>query len=507
MNKETKDFPLSQFPVTCHTDFVGQNTTFFAFNGATFNGITFIPQALQKGAKKIVISDANQITNELVLAIQNAGATLVIESDNQIRSLFAQECANASGNAAQKLKIIGITGTKGKSTTTFLTAHILAQTGHKVAFISTAGNNIDGTSYPGMLTTPQADYLHQFFALCLEKKIEYVVLEISAQALSLQRVAGIPLSAGIITNLYPDHSEFYPKVEDYFGAKMMILEMLKKSAPLIFNTKNKLLLWAYKNRYLWLNYKPVSLDTPTSFLYAKTNKEKPEKYTLFYQKTKAFKEKYTFSCPVLFGTYNGENCIAALGTTTALGINIQDACTAISTFRGVPGRWQEHILANGARAIIDYAHNPLSFYTVLSTMKQLTNDLIVVFGAGGERSKENRPQMGRISCALAQKVILTTDNPRSEDPHAIIQDIMSFCEQPLTNTPQEKEALSTAKEHIYVELDRKAAIKMAYELSRPNSIIAILGKGPDEYQIVGKEKTFFSDTSCLKEFLSPPHTL
>lgn len=499
MNKEVKDFPILQFPVTGHTNFVGPNSTFFAFKGATYNGIIFIQDALKKGAKTIVISDENPVTDKLALAIQNAGAILLIEPETKIRALFAKQCALAAGNPADSLKIIGITGTKGKSTSTFLTAHILAQTGHKVAFISTAGNNIDGTPYPGMLTTPPADYLHQFFALCIQKKVEYVVLEISAQALSLQRVEGIPLSAGIITNLYPDHSEFYPKVEDYFGAKMMLLGMLKKNAPLIFNTKNRLLLWAYKNHYQWLRYKPVSLNSPTPYLYAKINKENPGEYTLFYQKTKAFKEKYTFSCPALFGTYNGENCINVLGATTALGINLQDACAAISTFKGVPGRWQEHILANGARAIIDYAHNPLSFYTVLSTMKQLTNDLIVVFGAGGERSKENRPQMGRISCALAQKIVLTTDNPRSEDPSTIIQDIMSFCEQPLTNSPQEKEVLSAAKERIYIELDRKNAIKKAYELSGPNSIIAILGKGPDEYQIIGKEKLFFSDKDCLKE--------
>lgn len=498
----TVPFPITTFPVTAHTDFVTTGSTFFAFAGANQNGIDFIPLALKKGASTIVVAEEAQLSPNLLSEISDAQATLI--RSNNMYTLFSEYCAKAAGNPADQLKIIGITGTKGKTTTCFLVETILRKSGLKTALISTVFNKIGDCVYPNMLTTPLADYLHQFLALCVKNQVTHVVMEVSAQALSLKRVHGISFSGAIFTNLSPDHSEFYEKTEHYFGAKLSLIEQLKKNAPFVFNTENPLISWAKKTNYKKAKYLDVSISKPTSFVYAKVaDKNHPEvcSYHLYYQKTKGFRERHEVSCPALIGIHNGENIIAAIGLSIALGIDPTTATHSLLSFEPIPGRWQEHKLPNGARAIIDYAHNPISFYNVLATMKLLTKDLIVVFGAGGNRSKENRPQMGEISCMLAQKVILTTDNPRTENPEDIIRDITSFYPTSDKVNQQYQAILQKAKEKIIIELDREKAIKKAYELSGPDSIIALLGKGPDEYQIIGTEKTYFSEQKCLKELI------
>ena len=195
---------------------------------------------------------------------------------------------------------------------------------------------------------------------------------------------------------------------------------------------------------------------------------------------------YDFMCPALFGTYNAYNVLAATSMALALHIQPTDVSTALTTFTGVPGRLQEHQLPNGARCFIDYAHNPESFHAVLSTLRALTKQLIVVFGAGGGRDKSKRPMMGLIAAQIADIVMVTSDNPRLENPEVIAGDIIRDIPQSLMHK-------------IVQELDRKRAIEYAYQLSDEGSIIALLGKGPDEYQIIGTTKHYFSERSIVEQ--------
>src|SRR6266446_6278239 len=206
-------FP-SIFPVTCHTDFVGQNCCFVAIEGYADNGIKYIKQAIEKGARTIVVHHNCLLDDELCAFMQVHNITL--KRVDNTRMALAKLSAEAAGFPAQQLKIIGITGTKGKTTTSFLLEHILQSAGYKTALISSAKNRINGHDFPAPLTTPQPDYLQQFLKLCVEHGVDYVVMEVAAQALTLHRVEGIIFCGVIFTNFSLEHLEFYPTLDEYF---------------------------------------------------------------------------------------------------------------------------------------------------------------------------------------------------------------------------------------------------------------------------------------------------
>jgi len=448
----------STFPVTCHTDFVGKGSTFVAIEGFSDNGIRYIKQAIENGASTIVVHRDVLLDDALLLFMQSRN--VICERVNNTRKTLAELSALAAGLPAKKLSIIGITGTKGKTTTSFLLEHILHTVGYKTALISSVKNSIGGYDFPASLTTPQPDYLQQFLKLCVEHEVDYVVMEVAAQALTLHRVEGILFCGIIFTNFSLEHLEFYPTLHDYFAAKKLIFEHVVENAPFVINADDE------QGRQLLMHY-------PLAQPYTLINNDNENK-------------NYTVECPVLLGRYNAYNILAA--STMAGKLNIQESFIqqALQTFKGVPGRLQEHVLANGARCFIDYAHNPESFQAVLSTLRLLTPHLIVVFGAGGARDKSKRPMMGNIASHIADVVIVTSDNPRHEDPEVIAQDIT--------------EGIVPALQHkIIQQLDRQKAIELAYHLSDHGSVIALLGKGPDEYQIVGTTKYYFSEQKILEQ--------
>jgi UDP-N-acetylmuramoyl-L-alanyl-D-glutamate--2,6-diaminopimelate ligase len=466
------------FPVTCHTDFVGLGSTFIAITGYVQDGVTYIQQAIAQGAHTIVIENSVELAPTIYDTIaQSNGAVLRVANTQKALADFS---AQAAGFPAQKLKIIGITGTKGKTTTAFLLAHCLRTAGYKTALLSSAGNYIEDSFFAASLTTPQADYLHQFLRLCVNNNIEYVVMEVAAQALTLHRVHGIQFDGIIFTNFSHEHLEFYATLDDYFAAKCHIFSMAKETACILINTDDE-----------WVKYLPNTYQNSIktySFIdktatYVGTYKDYMQSAIVLLQTEH---NEIVLTCPTLFGLYNGYNIVAAATMALQCGIKKETITHAIKTFSGVTGRLQRIILPNGACAFIDYAHNPSSFHAVLSTLRSLTNNLIVIFGAGGGKDKHKRPIMGSIACMFADTVILTSDNPRLENLDDIIQDICR--------------GISDQDKHkIIVQQDRTTAIQKAYELSRSESIIALLGKGPDEYQIIGTEKHFFSEKAILQQ--------
>lgn len=468
-----------QFPVTCHTDHVGPGSTFVAIKGYKEDGIAYIPLAIEKGATTLVVAHDIDLPIDLHALIQERNVVLYPVANPRLA--LAELSAQAAGYPARKLKIIGVTGTKGKTTTAFILEHILKTAGYKTALLTTVHNKILDTIFDTKLTTQHPDYLHQFFKLCVESQVEYVVMEVAAQALSLQRLATIEFDGALFTNFAQEHGEFYSTQQDYFRAKCLLFAQLKNGAPALFNGDDRCLQGSdvplNSNTY---RYRYSLLNDHADFVV--------QQYSAFplleYVFVSDMHDTCIITCPTLIGQFNIYNTVAAASMTILLGIRGDIIVHALRTFQSVPGRLERYILGNGALCIIDYAHNPSSYQALLSLLRTTTNHLIVVFGAGGQRDHEKRPRMGTIAAQYADVVILTSDNPRTEDPQLIVDDIKAGI------TPDQRA-------HVLCELDREQAIKKAYALSKEGSVIALLGKGQEEYQIIGTTVIPYSDKKVV----------
>jgi UDP-N-acetylmuramoyl-L-alanyl-D-glutamate--2,6-diaminopimelate ligase len=468
-------FP-KKYPVTCHTDTLLQGGTFIAIKGMKEEGVSYISKALAQGAQTIVIENNVVISDELQRELHHYNAQIK-RVDNARRAL-AQLSAEALGFPARKLKIIGITGTKGKTTTTFLLEHMLQQAGYKTALLSTVNNRILTTNLPTQLTTQQPDYLHVFFDQCVKNGVEFVIMEIAAQGLSLHRIEGINLDGVIFTNFSQEHAEFYPTIDDYFAAKKQIIDHIKPGAPLFLNADDP-------------RIGALKSNSPT-YHFSISDHAARTRGRLLSSGLKGLSLEMSMGehtmigyAPALMGNFNVSNIMAASVCAQYLGLSEMQIVEGLKTFEGVPGRLNRYTLPNEALAFIDYAHNPSSFEAVLSALRPLTPHLIVLFGAGGDRDATKRPIMGQIATRIADKVILTSDNPRSEDPEEITRQIEAGI--PLSE-----------KHKVIKELDRERAIHHAYKISHAKSVLVLLGKGPDEYQLVKGVKTYFSEATILK---------
>ncbi len=427
----------SIFPVASHTDNVGPGSTFVAIRGLNFDGHNYIDLALEKGATKIV-KECKETPNT--------------------RKVLAELSAQAAGHPAKKLKLLGVTGTKGKTTSVYLMHYLLKQAGHKIALLSTIKNCILDQDIPATMTTAQPDYLHQFFKLCVEAGVEYVIMETAAQATTFHRLETLQFDGLIFTNLDREHAELYPTMEEYFEAKAKIFEYAKPGGVVVSNVDD---LYGKKLLERFAAGVPLTVSD-------------------WYEGTVLVDgKKYRYSN--LAGVFNAYNLAGVLLLLKNLGITID---LNIGPLPPIPGRLQKIDLPNGAIAYIDYAHTPGSFKSLFSTVQAWTQDLIVIFGAGGGKDDQKRPLMGSVAEQFADRVILTDDNPRHENPKKIVQDIC-------------KGISNSAK--VLVEHDRQKAIEKAYEMSQKGSIILILGKGPDEHQIIGTKKMPFSEKGILDD--------
>ncbi|HLB40787.1 MAG TPA: UDP-N-acetylmuramoyl-L-alanyl-D-glutamate--2,6-diaminopimelate ligase [Candidatus Babeliales bacterium] len=486
------------WPVTCHTDYVGPNSTFVAIKGQQSDGLAYLPTALARGATKIVVAQESILTPE-ILAQLAAKAVELIRVANP-RQALSNLSAAAWGYPAQKLKIIAVTGTKGKTTSAYCLKQLLSSLGHRTALLSGVQNIIDQQALPADLTTPQPDFLQMFLAQCVQAQIEYVVMEAAAQGFSLHRLDDVQFTAAIFTNLEQEHAEFYANLDDYFAAKCQLLNRLLPGAPVIFNYDND---WSRQALALaqaqGLNARSFSLQAESALLVdyviklqqAGTNGLELEFLANdCVQPGDRAQDKLcprvtdsaalVLRAPNLWGQFNAYNLAGVLACLAELGFDLTQLVVPVTSLIAAPGRLERYQLANGASAVIDYAHTPSSFKALLSLLRTLTPDLIVVFGASGDRDPFKRPLMGQIAAQLADCVIITTDNPRTEDATKIWQAVYAG-------------VLPADQAKVRIEPDRALAIALAASLCQPQSIMAVLGKGPDEYQIFGREKTFFSD--------------
>lgn len=467
---------FSFLPVTCHTDFVCKGSTFVAIKGNKLNGNDFIPLAIKKGANKIVIQKNNNLSKDILdLIISN---NLELQQVDDCRLALAQLSAKAWNYPNKKLKIIGVTGTKGKTSSTFLLHHIFNFAGYKTAMLSGVYNIINDKKYKSQLTTALPDYLYAFLSKCVEEGVEYVVMESAAQAFTLKRLVGLEFSGVIFTNLDFEHMEFYSSMEEYFDAKKDIFKQLKKEASVLVNIDN---VWGNKIASQNKKFFTLSFDRKKNadfFVEVKKNNLTGIEIRITYQE-----KNYIFHSN-LIGIFNAYNVAGIVSLCLKFNIEESIISKGLKSFKSIPGRMEIYSLKNGSLAIIDHAHNPLSFSSVLPILKSISKKLIVVFGAGGDRDKQRRPMMGDIASTVADKVIITSDNPRSENIEDIIKQIIGGV--------SEKNL-----KKVICESDRTKAIKKAYELSNKDDVIAILGKGADEYEIIGLEKKFFSDKEVI----------
>lgn len=455
-------YEFQQLPVTSHTRHVGPGSTFVVVKGYKEDGIRYVPDALAAGATTIVIEEDVVIDDTLQALVERYGAQLVRVKNS--RHALAELSAQAHGYPARSLTIIGITGTKGKSTTTFLLAHLLRSSGIKTAFLSTVKNCIDATDYATELTTQQPDYIHAFLRRCVEAGVTHVVMEVAAQALTLHRVSGIEFSAGAFLNFSLEHSEFYATQDDYFAAKAVLLKQLTPGACFVVPQDD-------------VRIRGVAQAHAGTIFLESAPTTRADLAGIRFEH-----EGRVYACPALVGSFNIFNARVAITLAQYLGCPPATMQEALTTFQGVPGRLVPYRLAQGAIVFIDYAHNPLSFERVLGAMRGLTDHMIVVFGAGGDRDATKRPLMGAIAAQFADHIIVTTDNPRSEDPAAIVTDILAGI-PPATSCE--------------VEPDRQRAVEKACDLSRKGSLVMLLGKGPDEYQLIQGVKTPFSERAIV----------
>jgi UDP-N-acetylmuramoyl-L-alanyl-D-glutamate--2,6-diaminopimelate ligase len=443
---------------------------FVCIKGYATDGHKYIEKAIENGAKVVIIQDD--------IAIKNNNITIVKCTDT--RKTLALMGSNYYDNPSSKMKIIGITGTNGKTTTAFMIKDILEENNKKVGLIGTIANFIGSEKIHTERTTPESLELQELFSEMVSKGVEYCVMEVSSHSLELDRVYGVEFEIGIFTNLTRDHLDFHRTFENYYKAKFKLFERSRikiinvddNYGRQVINDLNNLKcndVYSFSVKSI-SDFKALDEEMGSREIKFKLNLQKDEQFIL--------------NIP---GEYNIYNALGAIAACYKLEIPVDNIKNGIENVV-VLGRCErvakEYNL--GYEIIIDYAHTPDGLENILKTAKAFTKGrLICVFGCGGDRDKVKRPQMGKISTEIADISIITSDNPRSEEPLSIIKDIQA----------------DLNKDNYIVIENRKEAIKKAIDIAAKDDVIVIAGKGHETYQILKDETIHFDEREVVKEIL------
>jgi UDP-N-acetylmuramoyl-L-alanyl-D-glutamate--2,6-diaminopimelate ligase len=393
---------------------------------------------------------------------------------------YALMCSNFFGNPTSRLKLVGVTGTNGKTTTTFLIKEILEYNGHKSGLIGTIQNMAGDQILPSHYTTPEPYELQQTFQTIADAGCEYAVMEVSSHALAQSRVDGCRFKAGVFTNLTQDHLDFHKTMEKYLAAKLRLFSM---SDIGIINLDDE-----YASRILsavgcpTVTYSTKNMESDYT---ARNIKLRPDgiDYEMVGSGTIG---RISASIPGGFSVYN---TLAAAACALSLGFALNDVIAALSHVHGVKGRIEVVPTGRDFTIIIDYAHTPDALEKILVAIKGFaTGRIVALFGCGGDRDKTKRPLMGTVAAQNADYCIVTSDNPRTEEPAQIIEDILP--------------GLKGYKTPYKVVENRREAIRFAIEKARADDIILLAGKGHEDYQIIGTEKHHFDEREVVAEILS-----
>ncbi|WGK94815.1 MULTISPECIES: UDP-N-acetylmuramoyl-L-alanyl-D-glutamate--2,6-diaminopimelate ligase [Flavobacterium] len=451
-----------------------QNDVFVAIRGTISDGHDFIGKAIELGAKAIV---CESIPENIV-----KGITYIQVTDTN--TALATLAANYFDNPSQKLRLVGVTGTNGKTTIASLLYQLYKKAGYKVGLLSTVKIMVDEVEFKATHTTPDSITINHYLAKMVAAGVEYCFMEVSSHGIHQKRTEALHFVGGVFTNLSHDHLDYHATFAEYRDVKKSFFDHLPKTAfalsnlddkngpVLLQNTVAKKCTYALKS---YADYKAQILESQLSGLLLKINGN----------------EVWV----KLIGTFNAYNLLAIYGTAIELGMDSLEALRLLSELESVSGRFQYIVSEGNITAIVDYAHTPDALENVLKTINDIrtkNEQLITVVGCGGNRDKAKRPVMGSIASDLSDKAILTSDNPRNEDAEVIISEM----EQGVA--PQNfKRILSIT--------DRKQAIKTACQLAQPNDIILIAGKGHETYQEINGVRHDFDDMKIVKELLEQLH--
>lgn len=435
---------------------------FICQKGCRFDGHDFAAAAVKNGAVCVVAE------RELPLTVP-----VVVVPD--ARAAEADIAAEFYGRAAEKLKIICVVGTNGKTSTAFITEKILSSAGKKTALISTNGIYILGEYRPNEMTTPRTLTLHRLFAEMAEKGVEYCVMEMSAHAIALDKLRGVTAELAVFTNFSRDHLDYFGDMESYRGVKKSFFTSAHARAA-VLNADDET--GRQIARETDLPFVTYGIDNPADAFAVNVDCEG--------EKTSYFLNVYDEVEPVnsaLTGRFNVYNTLAAATACRVLGIKPHDISHGISEIKFIEGRCQTVVFAKGFRVVVDYAHTPDGIKNVLAHLKASTfGRLIVVYGCGGERDKTKRPLMGEAVSEYADYAFVTSDNPRGEDPFEIMF--------------QTEKGLSVAHRLV---CDRRAAITGAVYMAEKDDVVAVLGKGHEKYQEINGAKYPFGDMDVVLE--------
>jgi UDP-N-acetylmuramoyl-L-alanyl-D-glutamate--2,6-diaminopimelate ligase len=468
---------------------------FFAVPGEKADGHDFIAEALGRGAAAIVFSRAGDWPG--------AAASVQVKEVRRALGLWA---AHFYRRPSESLKLVGVTGTNGKTTLTYLVESVLQAAAVTPGVIGTISYRYPGHETPSHHTTPESLDLQEMLARMLRQGVEAVVMEVSSHALAQERVRGLAFDVGVFTNLSRDHLDYHRDMEEYFLAKSRLFTDYLKESPkgrksaVIYgpDPRGRRLIemaraaavevWSYGEGRQW-DVHPGKVDNDVSGLRG---------IIIAKDQTIRFESS-------LIGSANLQNILGAVGVARALGIGAAAIAQGIGRLRSVPGRLEKIANDRGMTILVDYAHSPDALEKVLGAVRPLAGrKLVTVFGCGGDRDRGKRPLMGEIAARLSDLVVLTSDNPRTEEPAAIIEDV----EAGVKKTGLKKIVAASpcrpgdALERGYlVEPDRRRAIAAAIGMAAAGDLILIAGKGHEDYQILGAEKIHFDDREVAREAL------
>ena len=450
---------------------INKNNVFVAIKGAQFDGHSFINSAIENGASVIVAQTLPQTKRNNITYVE-------VESSS---SALAYMAANFYQHPSKNLKLIGITGTNGKTTVATLLFNLFKAAGYKVGLISTVKIVVDKTTYTATHTTPDSLVINSYLKQMNDVGVEFCFMEVSSHGIHQYRTKGLHFTGGIFTNLSHDHLDYHSSFAEYRDVKKSFFDGLPKTAFALTNVDDK-------------NGKIMTQNT-TAKTYSYALKSYADYRTQILEnhfKGLLLKINDSDIWVKLIGSFNAYNLTAVFACADILGLEKDELLRLMSTLENVNGRFEYFITANNITVIVDYAHTPDALKNVLQTINDIrtqNEDLISVVGCGGDRDKTKRPKMGHIASALSSKVIFTSDNPRSEDPDAIISEIEKGVE------PQNFKK-------IMAITNRKQAIKTACQLANANDIILVAGKGHESYQEINGVRTEFNDYKVALECLN-----
>ncbi|EOU1110240.1 UDP-N-acetylmuramoyl-L-alanyl-D-glutamate--2,6-diaminopimelate ligase [Clostridium perfringens] len=449
---------------------IKQGDAFVCVKGFKVDGHSFIGDAIKKGAKTLIVQEDVSVQEDItIIKVRDTRKALAIMSSNYF------------GNPKDKLKIIGITGTNGKTTSAFIIKSILEKAGFMTGLIGTIANYIGNKKVDAVRTTPESYELHELFKNMVDAGVEYCVMEVSSHSLELDRVYGIQFEEGIFTNLTRDHLDFHKTFENYYNAKFKLFERSNHSIINLDDPYGANIVKDIEERGVKTKVSTFSIEKESDF---KAFEIKSHSNGSEFKVNLEEVEDFSINIPGEYNIYNSLGCIICAYNLNIPMNKIKEGLSDVV----IPGRCE--LVAKEKNLpysiIIDYAHTPDGLENILSTVKAFTrNRMISVFGCGGDRDKVKRPQMGKIGCELSDIAIITSDNPRSEEPMDIINDIV----KPLNY------------DNFVIEVNRKEAIRKAMNMALEGDVIVIAGKGHETYQILKDETIHFDEREVVYDIL------